>query len=428
MKNLYKYEKILLGETMESREGFTLAKAYNSTLVDYKGKKFIDFTSGWNVTNIGWKRDEIKNEIIKQFDKYPYAPMWCSTEVSVKLAQKLKKLLPKNLNTFFKTTGGTESNEVALKIARAYTAKKKIFSFYLEYHGQTFGSISLGNTSKTINAFEPLVPGFIKMPPPYCYKCPYNMSSPNTCNLQCLNNIRNIIEAEGDAAAIICEALFTCPGVFVLPSNFFAKLKKICEEFKMLLIIDEVGTGFGRTGKMFAFEHYNIQPDIVTFAKALSGGFGPIGAVATSRELANVMYGKGGTSTYGWHALSAIAAIKTLEIIEKEKLVEKSAKLGKYALDKLKTELEKIDIVGDIRGKGLEIGIELVNNKKAKLPNKIAAEKITKLCLENGLYIQWSGRTTTLMIMPPLIISKKEIDDGIDIIIKSIKMYIKESI
>ncbi len=422
----YLQERMLLGETVEDREGFVLKKAYGSTLVDESGKKYIDFTSGWNVVNIGWSRPEIADAITEQMTKFPYSPMWCSTDVVVNYAKSLQKFLPKRTNTFFKTTGGTESNELALKIARAYTGKKKVLSFHNEYHGQTFGSISLGNSEKTTNPFKPLVPGFIKIQPPYNYKSTYGENiTDEECSKRCLKEIKEKIESEGNVAAFLCEAIQTCPGVIIPQKNFFKNLRKICDDNDVLLIIDEVGTGFARTGRMFGFEHFDFEPDIITFAKGITNGYGGMGAVATSRKIANSMLGKGGTSTFGWHTLSVVAAAKILEIIQKENLIEKAKEMGNYMLEKLKQELTHLEIVGDIRGAGLEIGVELITDKKSKKPNNQAAIKVKKFSQADGLHIVWSGRSSTILVMPPIIITKNEADKGIEILVKNLKKVSK---
>lgn len=423
MESIYQTEKKYIGETMEGREGFVLKDAYGSTLVDENGKEFIDFTSGWNVMNLGWKRPEIVEAMSEQLKHFPYSPMWCSTESTAEYAQKLSALLPKNLNTFFKATGGTEATEIALKIARAYTGKKKFLSFYMEYHGQTHGALSLGNTAGSTRAFEPLLPGFVRVHTPNPYRNAYgdNISSEEASN-RALAIIRKTIELEGDVAAFVCETLQTCPGVVALHQDFFKGLRKICDDYGVLMIIDEVGTGFGRTGKMFAFEHYGFVPDMVTFAKAISAGYGPMGAVACSREMADVMKGKGGTSTFGWHTLSVVSALKSLEIIEKENLVTRAKEMGEYFMQKLHSELDDIALVGDIRGMGLEIGVELVKDRNTKEAHREAVDAVVRGCMADGLHIVWSGRTTTLMIMPPLVITKEEADKGLDSMIKHIKL------
>lgn len=427
MKKIVATEQQLIGTAIDSFENLAIAKAFGSTLVDENGKKYIDFTSSWNVMNLGWHRPEIINAISKQLVKFPCVPLWCASKPTIVLARELRSLLPESLDTFFKATGGTEANEIALKIARAYTGKRKIFSFYGEYHGQTLGSISLGNSAKSTNPFEPLVPGFVRVEAPYSYRSSFgrDLDDPELTT-RYLEIIRKTIELEGDPAAFFCEAILTCPGVVIPPKEFFRELRKICDEFKMLLIIDEVGTGFGRTGKMFAFEHFHFIPDVVTMAKALSAGYGPIGAVATSRKIADSMSGKGGTSTYGWHTLSAIAAIENLKIIKKENLVQKAEKLGNYILDILKSSLRDIEIVGDIRGMGLEIGIELVKNRDSREPDKEAVLAIINSCTRDGLHLVWSRRTTTLMIMPPLTIDRKILDMGLDILIGNIRNFNKK--
>jgi 4-aminobutyrate aminotransferase-like enzyme len=414
-------EREAVGQTMQDREGFTVARAYDSTLVDDKGKEYIDFTAGWNVANVGWSRPEVTAAITNQLKKFPYAPMWCATDVTIGLAHRLRSLLPANLNTFFKATGGTEANELAIKIARAHTGKKKIFSFYTEYHGQTMGSISLGTPSAAV-PFDPTLPGFVKVFPPYFYRSHLAAGRSEAEFTQaCLDQIRATIVMEGDAAAFLCETVLTCPGVIVPHQDFFKGLRKICDDFGMLLIIDEVGTGFGRTGTMFGFEQYGITPDVITMAKALSGGFGAIGAVATSKEIARSMQGKGGTSTFGWHALSACAASVVLDILKQEDLVAAANEKGEYALARLRKELADCPIVGDIRGMGLEIGIELVKDKTTKEPNKDAVLRVISEGLKQGLHETWSGRTTTIMVMPPLSIPQEQLERGLSLLISIIK-------
>lgn len=422
MEDIYKKEKQYIGETMEGREGLVLSDAYGCTLVDERGKEYLDFTSGWNVANVGWRRPEIVEAIKKQLDHFPYVPMWCSTEHTVAFAEKMRALLPSNLNTFFKATGGTESTEIALKIARAYTGKKKFVSFYIEYHGQTYGALSLGNTYGSTHAFEPLLPGFLRVHSPNPYRNPYgNNLSSEECAQRALAEIKKTIELAGDVAAFVCEVVQTCPGVIVIHQDFYKGLRNICDDYGVLLIIDEVGTGFGRTGSMFAFEQYGFTPDMVTFAKAITGGYGPMGAVACSREMADSMKGRGGTSTFGWHTLSVVSALASLDIIQKENLPARAKEMGDYFMKKLHTSLDDCSIVGDIRGLGLEIGVELVKDKQTKEPNREAVESVIRGCMADGLHIVWSGRTTTLMIMPPLVITREEADRGLDILIGHIK-------
>jgi len=213
----------------------------------------------------------------------------------------------------------------------------------------------------------------------------------------------------------------TCPGILTPSLTFYKKLHKILRKYNILLIIDEVGTGFGRTGKMFGFESYGIKPDIVTFAKGIASGYGVMGAVATSRKIADSMIGKGGTSTFGWQALAMASAIENLKIINKEKLELKAEKDGKYIQNILNKELKGNPKIGEIRGMGLEIGIEIVKDQKSKDRDDESCNIIEKNCLEKGLHITWSGRTSTMMIMPPLVITRKELDMGLEILIEIIK-------
>ena len=204
---------------MQDREGFTVTKAFDSTLVDDSGKEYIDFTSGWNVANVGRSRPEVTAAIVAQLKQFPYAPMWCSTRVTVELAKKLRELLPESLHTYFKATGGTEASELAIKIARAHTGKKKIFSFYSSYHGQTMGSISLGSPASAVS-FEPAVPGIVRVFPPYYYRSHLAKGlDEQEFSDRCLDEIRATIIAEGDAAAFFCE-----------PINDGPRCRRACEK------------------------------------------------------------------------------------------------------------------------------------------------------------------------------------------------------
>lgn len=412
----------LFGETMAGRDiFFPLKRAYGSTVVDMNDKEYIDFTSGWNVTNVGWNNSEVEEAIIEQMKRYSYAPMWTPTEPGVALAEKLTEITPESLDAVFKCTGGTEATDVALKIARAYTGKKKIISFYGEYHGQSFGAISMGNSTATTEAFEPLLPGFLRLHYPFSRGNPYD-SDPEIASQIALSVLEETVKMEGGVAAIFVEPMLSCPGMFTPPAGFMEGLRAICDRYEMLLIIDEVGTGFGRTGKMFGFEHFpKATPDVVTMAKGLSGGFAPIGAVMTSRKIANAMKGKGGTSTFGWHPLATTASLKVVEIIEREKLAERAEKLGKYVLKRLREELVTVECVGEIRGWGLELGIEIVKDRKKFEQDPEKARDVMIEAMEKGLHIMWSGRTSTMMIMPPLVITQDELDRGLDILINVIK-------
>jgi taurine---2-oxoglutarate transaminase len=352
--------------------------------------------------------------------------------VRVELSQRLVEVLPKGLDKFFFTTSGTEANEAAFKIARMVTGKTKIISRYRSYHGSTMGSIAATGDPRRW-AMEPAgkIPGVIFAPEVHCYKCPIQHTYP-ACNIACADYLEHMIENESDVAAVIVEPVVGTNGVLVPPKEYMPKLRKICDKHEVLLIADEVMTGWCRTGKWFAMDHWNVVPDILTTAKGITSAAIPLGLCATSSKVASYFddhYFSHG-HTYEAHPLTLAPAIASIDEMKRMKLADRATELGAYLGPKLDELKVRHPSVGDVRGLGLFWCVDLVKDRTTKTPfntwkEKIAGkallvDQIAARMMANGVYIQsWMSH---FVIAPPLIINKEELDRGVAALDEALKM------
>jgi len=353
-----------------------------------------------------------------------FTPGFFITTPAVQLAKKLASLYPGELTTTCLVCDGSEAVESAFKIARQYhyyankQRRFKIVSRQMAYHGQTMGALSaLGFLNPMRNVMAPLVPGHVFLIPPYCYRCPLNLTYP-ACDLACADALDSLIQFEGPdlIAAFIAETVMQGVGALPPPEGYFDRIRKICDRYGVLLIIDEVIVGFGRTGKMFGCEHYGVKPDLMTMAKQITAGYAPLGAAAATKKIADAIPAFLHLHTYGNHPVSCVAALKTLEIIEREHLVENAAEMGRYFLEGLKS-LEKHAIAGEARGIGLWCALEIVQDKKKKTPFPPKDNITMQLTLagrEHGVIFR--GMSNALEFAPPLTITRSEVEDGIQAI------------
>lgn len=415
-----------------------LSRGEGALLWDIDGKEYIDGHSILWVANIGHGRKEIAEAAAAQMEKLAYGSLFGGyyNEPAIKLAMKLAQIAPGDLNAVFLVSGGSEAVEAAIKIARQYQQRKgypnryKVISRRESYHGVTFGALSATGLRIYRTPFEPLVPGFVHVPAPYCYHCDYGKEYPN-CEIECADAIEDTILWEGpkSVAAVIGEPVMSAAGVLAPPKEYWEKVRAVCNKYEILLIADEVINAFGRTGKFFACEHYGIIPDIMTFAKAMSGGYAPIGAAVVSKKIADEfvdwMFVHG--ITYGGHPVSATCAMKNIEILEREKLPGRAAEMGKYLLEGLNS-LKSHKIVGDVRAIGLHSAIEYVKDKKTREPlsgKERAASKIEELSWQRGLYLCRASVDKTY-VAPPLIIEKKQIEKIVSILDEAIGIAEKD--
>lgn len=396
----------------------TIAKADGIWIEDSDGRRFMDF-HGNSVHHIGWGHPKLIEAIKAQLDDLPFAPRRFTNAPAVELAEKLAEIAPDNLGKTLFTTGGSDANEVALKIARAATGRFKTVSFWDAFHGAGFGAASVGGEATFRSHIAgPLLAGAEHVAPFACYRCPYNHAGPETCGLACAKMVDFVLEREGDVAAVIAEPMRAVP--YVPPAGFWKAVREACNRHGALLIMDEIPTGLGKTGKMFAFEHDDIVPDIVTMGKALGGGVLPIAACIARTELDVCGDFAIGHYTHEKNPVTARAALATIQIIEEEGLVARSAELGAYAMDQLQDRLGAVPIVGDIRGRGLMFGVEIVQDRADKTPGNALAERIYYACLSAGLSFKIS-QGCVLTLSPPLTISRADLDTALDIVVTAIR-------
>ena len=375
--------KAFLHQSLSSPCVATIKHAEGSWIEDHDGKRYLDF-HGNSVHHIGYGHPRLLDAIKQQLDELSFAPRRFTCEPAVALAEKLADIAPADLCKVLFTTGGSDANEVALKIARAATGRFKTLSFWDSFHGAGFGSASVGGEATFRSHIAgPLLPGAEHVAPFACYRCPYGHAGPDNCGLACAKMVDYVLQREGDIAAVIAEPMRAVP--VVPPAGFWRCVRDACHRHGTLLIMDEIPTGLGKTGQMFAFEHDDIIPDIVTLGKALGGGVLPIAACIARPELDVCGDFAIGHYTHEKNPVTTRAALTTLQIIEDENLIERAAELGNYAMDRLRQSLSSCEIVGDIRGRGVLFGIEIVQSKTTKKPGLELAEHIYYRCLNAGL-------------------------------------------
>ncbi|WP_435231862.1 aspartate aminotransferase family protein [Pseudopelagicola sp. nBUS_20] len=398
----------------------TIAKAEGIWIEDLDGRRFMDF-HGNSVHHIGWGHPRLIEAIKAQLDELPFAPRRFTNEPAVELAEKLVEIAPGDLGKTLFTTGGSDANEVAMKIARAATGRFKTVSFWDAFHGAGLGAASVGGEATFRSHIAgPLLSGTEHVAPFACYRCPYNHAGPDVCGLACAKMVEFVLEREGDVAAVIAEPMRAVP--YVPPAGFWKVVREACNRHGALLIMDEIPTGLGKTGRMFAFEHDDVIPDIVTMGKALGGGILPIAACIARKDLNVCGDFAIGHYTHEKNPVTARAALTTIQIIAEEGLAVRSAEMGAYALDELKDRLGSVRIVGDIRGRGLLFGVEIVEDHSTKTPGDALAEKIYYACLSAGLSFKIS-QGCVLTLSPPLTITRAELDSALDIVVSAIKTF-----
>ncbi|MFA5107721.1 MAG: aspartate aminotransferase family protein [Patescibacteria group bacterium] len=383
---------------------FRMSKAEGSFIWDRDGKRYIDFTSSWNVTNLGWNHPEVNEAVAAQTKKNVQGLLWGSDPIQEEYAMKLTSALPDSLNACAKATGGTEAIEESIKIARAATGRKTIVGFKNSYHGQLFASLALGYSAEALDRIAPLVPEFVQLDFP--------KESLGEANNKLFLARLNEVLMKKDVAALITE-----PGIItgwgstaVAYPGFTKDVRALTQKYGTLLIIDEVGTGFSRTGKLFGIEREGIAPDMIVFAKGISNGAAAIGTVVGNAELFRSTFPYTSLiSTFGWTPVACAAALKTLEIHQRDKVWEQAEAKGKRIRQKLEPLVGQA--ITDLHGLGMEIGF-LVNNEGT-------AKKLIDEALVNGLHAVIGGGQN-IQIMPPLTIPYDVLDEGLDILINTI--------
>ena len=404
-----------------------VAEADGAWITDIDGNRYFDGMAGmWNV-NVGYGREELARAAYEQLKTMPYYPITHSHFSAIELGEKLNEWLGGDYVIRY-ANSGSEANETAFKIARQYHAQTgepgryKFIARYRNYHGNTFGALAATGQAQRRYLYEPLAPGFLHVAPPDRYRCAF-CSDRSGCNMECAREVERVInwEMPDTVAGVIIEVIITGGGILVPPDGYVEEVARICERTGVLLIVDEVGCGFGRTGKKFGYQHHDVKPDIVTLGKGMTSGYLPLSAAAVRREVFENFrgaeeYGRlRQVNTFSGHPAACAVGVKNLEIMEHEDLPGRSAALGEHLREEL-TELKDHPNVGDIRGKGLMFGIELVEDKESKQPvSTQVMDKVISACKEGGLILRYNRDTTpgvnnVLVLAPPLSITEEDLE------------------
>lgn len=392
---------------------------------DATGKKYLDFSAQLMCVALGHKNQAVIDSIAEQARRLAYVLPGYATDVRAELSKLLLEVLPKGLEKFFYTTSGTEANEAAFKIARMYTGKTKIIARYRSYHGATMGSIAATGDPRRW-AMEPAgkIPGVIFAPEVNCYDCPIKHTYPG-CDIACADYLEHMIENESDVAAVVVEPIVGTNGVLVPPPEYMPRLREICDRHGVLLIADEVMTGWGRTGKWFAVDHWGVKPDMLVTAKGITTAYMPLGLCATSGEIAayfdDHFFSHG--HTYEAHPMTLAPAIATIQELRRMNLIERASEMGAYLGERLNELRSKHPAIGDVRGIGLFWAVELVKDQKTKQPFNTKRDKVSGVPLlvdriaaetmKNGVTMQaWISH---FVLAPPLIVTKEEIDFAVSV-------------
>lgn len=401
-----------------------IRKAEGIWIEDVEGRRYMDF-HGNSVHHIGYGHPRLVQAVTDQIHDLPFAPRRYTCEPAIELAEMLASRAavlqqsPSDWKVLL-TTGGSDAIETALKIARAKTGRFKTISFWDAFHGAGLGSASVGGEAMFRSHIAgPLLPGTEHVAPFSCYRCVYGYPAPHgqpdldVCKMTCAQMIRYVLEKEGDVAAVVAEPSRAVP--YVAPPGFWQAVRQACDAAGALLIFDEIPTGLGKTGRFFAAEHEGVTPDIFVLGKALGGGMLPIAAVLARDELNVTGDFAIGHYTHEKNPVTTRAALTTLEIIRDEGLAERADELGKHATERLRAMQDRHTAIGDIRGRGLLIGVELVLDRQEKAPANDLTESVFYHCLEAGLSFKITNGNT-LTLSPPLTISQADLEHALDIV------------
>jgi len=409
-----------------------VARAEGSRFWDGAGKEYLDFSSQLIATNLGHGNAHVAEAIASQAHSVAYAAPGFATEARARASLALLEVLPEGLNRLFFSTSGTEANEAALKIARVVTGRSKVVTRHRSYHGATAASISVtGDFRRRAIERVQRVPGTVFAPDCYCYRCPFDLTYPE-CGVACAEYVDHQLAREGDVAAMIVEPVVGTNGVLVPVPEYLPRIREITKKHDVLLIADEVMSGWGRVGEWFAVNHWNVRPDLLTTAKGITGAQIPLGLTATTAKVHDAFrdtYFPHG-HTYEAHPLTLAPAVAAIEEYRRLGLLEKSRKDGEYLLARLKEVQERHRSVGEVRGMGLFAAVELVKNRTTREPfnteddkmagRPLVVDQVTGAMMKEGVFCM--GWVSHLLIAPPLIVTREELDHGLEVLDRALAL------
>jgi len=413
---IQKYKDYVMTGFLKSVAPIVIDHASGTAVWDDKGREYLDCFSGISVVNAGHNNPRVVAAAKAQLDKLVHCSSYLyHVQPVADLAEKLAQIAPRGLTKTFFGNGGAEAIEGAMKLARLFTGKHEFISLHASFHGRSWGTLSITGNQGRKKRGGPYAPGVSFAPAPYAYRSLWP-DDPEQCARHCAKCLEDVIrfETSGDVAAFIAEPVMGEGGIIVPPKNYFREIKKVLDQHGILFIADEVQSGFGRTGKMFAIEHYGVNPDILVTAKGIADGF-PLSAYTTRPEIAAAYKPGDHLSTFGGNPVSCAAALANIQFLEDENLPARATETGEYAMRKLREIQKQNPIIGEVRGAGLMIGIELVRDEKLT-PANSEAESIRDTMLKQGVLVGVGGiYGNVVRFQPPLIITKEQIDRAVTV-------------
>jgi 4-aminobutyrate aminotransferase/(S)-3-amino-2-methylpropionate transaminase len=424
------YDQYMITTMVAGFEPIEVASAKGTTITGADGKTYLDCFSGISVVNAGHNHPKVIAAAKAQMDKLVH----CCTYVYYNppaglLARRLAEITPGKLQKTFFANSGAEAVEGAMRLAKQFTGKKELVALTQSFHGRTVGTLSVTGNYARKKGSGPYLPGVAFAPAPHFYRCPFKTKTPDECAAACAEAIEDAIRSQtsGDVAAFLAESVLGEGGIIVPPDNYFKYAKAVCDKHGLLFICDEVQSGFGRTGKLFAIEHYGVEPDIMATAKGIADGF-PLGAFTARADVGGAFKPGDHLSTFGGNPVSCAAALANIDVMFDEKLPENAAARGEQIMKRLKSTAEKTPLIGDVRGKGLMIGVELVKPESAsgrgvraankqKTPAVAETKEVRRLCREAGVLVGAGGTfANVIRIQPPLTLTAAEADRICDVV------------
>jgi len=408
-----KYKDYVMTGFMKSVVPIVIEKASGAVVTDGNGREYLDCFAGISVVNSGHSNPAVIAAAKAQMEKLVHCSSYIyHVKAVADLAEKLAQITPRGLTKTFFGNSGAEAVEGAMKLARLYTGKHEFIALHASFHGRSWGALSVTGNMGRKKRGGPYAPGVTFAPAPYAYRSQWK-NDPEECGRQCARAIEDVIRftTSGDVAAFIAEPVMGEGGIIVPPLNYFKEVKKVLDRHGILFIADEVQSGFARTGRMFAIEHYGVEPDIIVTAKGIADGF-PLSGFTARPDIAAAFKPGDHLSTFGGNPVSCAAALANIEFIEKENLASRAVETGNYAMARLRELQKQNPVIGEVRGLGLMIGVELVE-VGSTTPSPAAATRVMETCKAEGLLVGKGGLYgSVLRISPPLSLTPAEADDG----------------
>jgi len=419
---IQKYRDYVITSFMKSVVPIVVDRASGAVITDINGREYLDCFAGISVVSAGHCNPQVIAAAKRQMEKLVHCSSYIyHVQAVADLAEKIAHIAPRGLTKTFFGNSGAEAIEGAMKLARLYTGKHEFIALHASFHGRSWGALSVTGNMGRKKRGGPYAAGIAFAPAPYAYRSQWR-DDPEECGRQCARAIDDVIRfaTSGDVAAFIAEPVMGEGGIIVPPANYFKEVKKVLDKHGILFIADEVQSGFARTGKMFACEHYAVDPDILVTAKGIADGF-PLSAFTTRPEITAAFKPGDHLSTFGGNPISCAAALANIEFMEKENLCARATETGKYAISKLRGLQKQNSIIGEVRGRGLMIGVELVKNEQLT-PATAEAEAIRESLLRRGVLVGVGGVFgNVIRFQPPLIITRPQIDQALNMFAEALQ-------